>query len=306
MSKRADLDAWRLFFRIADLGSVSAVATELSVEPSSVSRRLSRLEADLGVTLMERRGKTLHLGRVGLEAMRRMRPVVEECDAIAVELAAGASGWSGLIRLVSPIGFAEETLIPLLAKFLKRHPGVRFDFDLQGKPEEHIHLNKSDIGFCYVPVISADLSCRPFLRHQFITCASQAYLDERGVPLHPSELVQHNIVSFATRKRGLSWCLMRGKESFSLNVPPTLRFNSALGVRNAVLSGAGICLYGPRDVYAKHLADGSIVELFPDWTIPEPTVYVVTAAGGPLPERIDGFVSWLAGELDTRLPTNWT
>ena len=124
MSTVSDLDTWRLFFKIVSRGSIAKVSEEIGVEASSISRRINKLEKDLGVELFQRKGKQLVLTSAGSVAYSRMRRIVFDAASLFKDLQVARDNDRDLITIACPIGLSEIIMPIAISKYLEFNPDV--------------------------------------------------------------------------------------------------------------------------------------------------------------------------------------
>ncbi len=190
MRKNDDLAAWRLFFRVAELRSISKTARECAVEPSSVSRRLSALERRLGAQLLTRATRSLHLTDAGERAYVRMRALVEEMDALGSELGEQGRSLSGHLRITAAVPLGERLLTPWVAAFQSEHPAVTAELLLSDRPTDLL-ADRIDLAIRIGPVADERLVARRIGEMPLVMCASPAYLAAHGRPRKPADLAVH-------------------------------------------------------------------------------------------------------------------
>lgn len=267
-----DIEELRTFVEVADAGGVTPAARRLGVSKSMVSRRLVRIESELGVQLLSRTTRGAALTEAGITFRDHAARVCAEIDA-AKETIMPAGELRGRLRVAAPLSFGPTHFAPVLAELAQRHP------------ELHVHACYTDRfvdliaeGFdCGIRVgllSDSNLVARRIgpIRATFV--ASPSYVAKRGSPETPDDFVEHQ-------------ALMQGTESWPVLVDgkvvmfkPHGRFKSDNGVAlvAAALAGVGIAAL-PDDLVADHLASGVLVRVMPRYPIPELGIYVVRPPG---------------------------
>lgn len=287
MRKNDDLTAWRLFFRVVELGSLSKAAAEANIEPSSVSRRISQLEDRVGAQLLNRSARTIRLTRAGEQAYEQIRLLIQELDGVTEDLSAEKKQLSGLIRLSAPVSFGDhDVLIQWLTQFQKHHPHVTVELLLSNA---YLDLREHNIDLSIrVGVLGEQdrLIAKPLGVLHSIMCASPEYIEQYGMPTHPSELAQHRRIIYTGMMSRGKIKLQRGEETALVMTDGQLRINHLNAIHRAALAGAGIHLLAPLWHCTDDLANGRLVRILPEWSLPETSVNLVYLPQRHIPQRV--------------------
>src|SRR3954466_372319 len=191
-----------IFAKVVAAGSLSAAARELGVSTAVVSRRLAALESRLGVRLINRTTRTLHLTDEGAryhDACARLLAEIEEADA---EVSAGRAEPRGPLRVALPAAFGHLHVAPLIPRFAARYPNVQVGLSLSDR-----NVNVIDEGFDLAVRIAdladSSLAARKLAPNRRVVCASPEYLRKHGTPRTPEELAQHNCLT--TTDFSMNW-----------------------------------------------------------------------------------------------------
>lgn len=263
-------DRMREFLAVVRAESISAAARALNLPRATLSRRISALEADLGVRLIHRRTNRLTLTEAGEELRLRAQRIVEDVEET----------WNAVRRLDdTPRGLLRVSVTgpyftKLFTGFLCDFPEVRLEVQ---STTQHVDLLSEgvDVAIRIGPVKDQNLIARRLHTDRLVAVASPEYLKQRTAPASPEELTEHNcIVGFAGEwTPSKSWPLLDGG---SIPVGGRLSANEIELVMHAVLEGIGIALL-PSAVAAPHLESGALVPLLTDTVgteIPISLVYV--------------------------------
>ena len=282
-----------VFAKVVGAGSLSAAARELGLSPALVSRKLSALEARLGVRLINRTTRSLHLTDEGAsyyEACSRLLAEVDEADAA---VAVGRVEPQGLLRVALPASFGHLHVAPRIPDFAARYPKVRLVLSLSDRAVNVIEEG-FDLAVRIAELEDSSLAARKLAPNRRVVCASPAYLARHGTPHVPDDLVHHNVLTTAP-DLAMTWDFKdpRGK-------PGTVRVAGRHGcdnwevLREWALAGLGIALKSTWDVY-RHLQDGSLVELFPGYSFhSDVAIYAVYPHRRHLPAKTRVFIEFLA------------
>lgn len=282
-----------LFRAIVDAGGISAAALALQSSPPAVSRRLSALEARLGVRLAERSSRRFRLTNEGLLLSERGRAILDQLRDVEAEVASRGGAARGRLRVGAPTDLGHRHIAPRLAAFVAQHPG------LEG------HLILSDTGL-EVEADACDLVLRFGLPNdpwviarkvsttKRVLCAAPSYIAKHGRPETPEALANHSCLRFTRRNQWLDRWSFSPSEGTAREVKVGGALSSGDGgvLREWALSGEGISLEAFWDV-AEDLAAGRLVEVLPDYQSAALDLYAVFAAVKPTPPRVRLFVDHL-------------
>jgi len=225
------------FVRIIEKGSLTAAAADLGASLPSVVRGLATLERDLGVTLINRTTRRLHLtdeGRQYLDHCRGILAAVRAADA-----GAGRSEPRGRLAVTASVMFGKRYIADLAGEFVQRYPEVRgellFVDRMVNLVEEGI-----DVGIRIGRLTDSSLVAIPVGLVRRVVCASPSYLRRRGAPQHPRELRSHRCVRFTGLAPRSEWPFRTGARRRSVPVASVLTYNEAESAIDACVAGLGL------------------------------------------------------------------
>ena len=281
-----------IFARVVSTGSLSAAARDLGLSPALVSRRLSGLEARLGVRLINRTTRSLHMtdeGAAYYETWTRVLAEIEEADAA---VSAGRAEPRGILRVALPASFGSQHVAPLVPRFAARYPDVQLALSLS---ERNVNVVEEgfDLAIRIADLADSSLAARKLAPNRRVVCASPAYLQRHGAPRTPEDLTQHNCLT--TTDFTMNWAY-RDPDGTPGSVRVTGRYacDNWSVLREWALAGLGIALKSTWDV-RRHLEDGSLVSLLPGYTFAtDVAIYAVYPHRRHLPAKTRAFIEFLA------------
>lgn len=283
-----------LFLRAVDLGSISAAARSLDISAAVASQRLKRLEAELGVRLLHRTTRRLHPTPEGALLAEKGRALIEELDLLTEGLRRSASEISGTLRVTAPATFGRQHISPLLPKFLAAHPKLRLSIDLTDQVVDLVSAGY-DLAIRFGGLEDSSLVARKLAPNRRVLCASPEYLRLHGAPRTPADLARHDcVVLSGAHGRRDHWRLRdaRGKET-AVHVRGRIESNYNEVVRDAVLAGLGIAVHSIWHV-ADDLRAGRMLQVLPDYDVPDSGIYAVKPQRRQVPPRVRAFEDFLA------------
>ncbi len=285
------LDDARLLVAISRSPSLSAAARSLGRSPAAVSTALQRLEAWAQVRLVHRSTRAMELSVEGHQLLRTCHAMLDALAEGERELQLAREQLAGGIRLATPADITSQYIAPWVGEFVAAHPTVRVSLlvsdALHALPGEGV-----DLALRYGSPDTSGLVATRLCTSQRILVASPAYLARAGVPTHPEDLPDHDVVAWIRRGTPFSrWVLHRGEEQVEVRVRPRLCGDGAL-VRGWALAGEGLALKTRLDV-SRDLKSGRLVRVLPDWTGEAVPVLAVLPGGRLKTARVQALVEFL-------------
>lgn len=267
------LVAYTAFARAYELGSFSAVARELGITQSTVSKHISALEAALGVQLFARTTRQLCPTHEAARLYDSVLALLDAADAIPGSVGSARAEPAGLLRLSMPDSFGRARLMPQVIAFRTAYPKVRLDIRLTdqtvGLIEEGLELavRIGELG-------SSTLVARSLGIVEHFVVATPDYLARHGEPRDPSELVQHDCIVYTGVTRGQRWVFESEQGRQVVDVPSSLGLDSADAIYAAVLGHAGIAKL-PNWIVEAGIASGAVKSLLTEhYPLPMPVNFV--------------------------------
>lgn len=267
-----DLNDMGYFAEVAQRGSFAAAARALGLPTSRLSRRIARLEAQLGVRLLQRTTRKLSLTTVGEMYLRHCAAIRDEAQAAADAVVQASSEPRGVVHLSCPVTLAQSVVGAALPEFMARHPLVQIQMEVSNRVVDVVEEG-IDIALRVRTTLSASGSL--VVKHlglsQALLVASPQQLGRQGAPRSPEELAAMDTVAMSPTDGRYVWKLLgpQGTEFLSVHRPRYVA-DDLLAVKLAVLAGIGVSIL-PDYMCREELADGRLVAALPGWG-PEPGI----------------------------------
>lgn len=286
-----DIEELRTFVEVADTGGVTPAARRLGLSKSIVSRRLARLEADLGVQLLARTTRGAALTEAGIIFRDHAAKICAEID-VAQETILPAGGLRGRLRVAAPLTFGATHFAPVLATLAKQHP------------ELHVHASYSDrmidliadgfdCGIWYGRQSQSSLPARRVGPMSAIYVASPAYIEKHGSPETPEEMITH---------QGLMgvevWPAMDGDKLIEIKMKSRFQADAGIALVPAALAGLGIAGL-PVPAVEEHLASGALVPVMIRYPAPDLAIYVSYPPSQHIPRKVRVLADLLAERFES-------
>jgi len=227
----------RVFGRVAELGSFSAVARELHESHTVVTRQIGNLEAHLGARLFQRTTRRLTLTEDGRDLLGYSRQMLELAENMENSLGQRRDSPQGLVRLGT---FVSEFFVPRIPKLLERYPGLSLELVMQDHSHDLIE-DRLDLAIHQGPITNTALVARALRVSRLIAVAAPSYLERRGEPKRPADLEHHDcILHSGFDSEG--WQFVGPDGPYRVRVSGRLASNNGAAVRLAALNGQGIAM----------------------------------------------------------------
>jgi DNA-binding transcriptional LysR family regulator len=289
----ADLNAVRVFVRVAEAGSFTGAARALAVPKSTVSAKVAGLEAHLGAALLYRTTRRMRLTETGADFFRSAARALSDLEAAESAASADQGALAGRLRVAAPSALGVHVLPPLLRAFLGRHPGIELDLVLDNRFVDLL-AEGVDVAIRSGELRDSGLTSRRLGTTCFALVAAPSYLAKAGTPAHPDEVKGHARISFAAF--GDTWHLSRGKQRCSIPVGAAIRCNDLAGLTALARQGLGIAL-SPSFVASDALARRALVHVLPEWRAHVVPLHIVAPAHRYRHARVRAFVDEISREL---------
>jgi DNA-binding transcriptional LysR family regulator len=280
------------FVTLVEAGSISRSAERLDVAKSVVSRRLSELEARLGVQLFQRTTRKLHLTDSGQSFYERAVRILCDLDEAEQAVAQSHTELSGVLRVALPVSFGLLHMGPAINEFMHAHPRVRFDLDFNDRQVDLVQEG-IDVAIRIARLEDSSLIARPLAPIKSVICASPAYLQAHGTPRTPQELPQHACLIYSNTPDPQQWVFQDADGNvIRVKVPATLKANNGDFLRAASVAGEGI-VWQPVFLAYRNIESGELVPLLTDYHWQDSQAYAVYPQTRHLSQRVRAFVDFL-------------
>jgi len=274
------------FVRVVETGGFSRAAERMGMAKSIVSRRVARLEEQLGARLLTRSAQGASPTDVGQAYFERAANVLAELEAAEEVVAEAVTQIAGPIRLSAPLSFGVQHLSPALAEFAAEHPKVELDISFEDRPVDLVG-GGYDLAVRIGALKDSALIARRIAPVRKVAVASPAYLVRRGRPEHPRDLAGHDILLYANE----TWRFRVGKGWDYAKGQPRLRADNGEMLRAAAVAGLGICIL-PSFIAAPGFEAGTLEPLLRDFPLEESGLYAVMP-GRATTARVRALVDFL-------------
>ena len=285
----------RVFSTVVEAGSFVAAAESLGMSKAAVSRYVSELEQRLGVRLIHRTTRKLSLTPEGEVFLARCQDILSSIDASEAEISTRSVTVSGLLKVSVPVSFGIRHMAPLWHEFLDKYPQVSLDVQLADRVIDLVDEGL-DLAVRIARLPDSSLISRQIASTRLVLCAAPNYLERKGIPKHPSELVEHDVVSYSLLATGDQWHFEGPEGPISVKVRPRMWSNNGDSCIAACVQGAGIQLQ-PTFLIEQELRRGALIEILPQFRAANLGIYVVYPTRKFVLPKVRALVEFLDARL---------
>ena len=287
----------QLFVRVAQTGSFAAVANQMGVARSVVTRQISALETQLGTKLMTRSTRSLTLTTAGAAYLEKCRVILNMVDAAESSLAKENAEPRGRVRLGLPLSFGLQRLMPALLTFAKSHPQIELVMDFSDRRSKLIEEG-IDLSIRITNRLQPTDIVRQLGTSRLMTVASPRYIAEHGQPKKPQDLVHHPALIYAPDYQSDTWVYQsKDGQSHRVNVAPRLVANNGEALMQATAEGLGLTRQ-PDFIAQPYLDAGQVVEVLKRYASEPLGIYAVLPSNRYIPHRVSVLSEHMAASLN--------
>jgi DNA-binding transcriptional LysR family regulator len=289
------------FAKIVEHGSLSAAGAALGIGKSVLSQHLSKLEAELGVRLIQRSTRRLQVTEIGQRYYERCRAVVAEFENAkrVIEDARGVP--RGRVRVSCPINFSQYVLAGAIAGFMADHPDIEVTLDSSNRDIDVLADGYDLVFRVGTDMKSSNLIVRSVAVTRHWLLASPGLIERCGAPRDPDDLKTLPSVGgiFPVEDGARHRWRLEGPRGQRRTVAyrPRLVSEDLLALKEAVLAGCGVADLPPT-IFEREIADGRLVRLLPKWQLPEVSIYAIYPSRRGLPLAVRMLVDHLMAHLN--------
>ncbi len=293
-----DLNDLYYFAVVVDHGGFAAAERALGIPKSRLSRRISQLEGELGVRLLQRSTRRFAVTDVGQSVYRHAQSMLAEASAAREVVDRLSAEPRGVVKVSVPVGIAQQLMPKLLPEFLARYPEVRVQMHVSNRRVDLINEG-FDIAIRVRTKFDDDgsLIMRSFGQIQELLVASPRYLDKAGRPAAPEDLVSHTSMTMGEDDGRHRWELQgRDGEVRRIDLKPRVSGFDFPMLMDLAKQGLGITML-PETMCADAVRSGALEVVLPDWRLPQGVAHAVFASRRGMLPAVRVFIDFLAERL---------
>jgi DNA-binding transcriptional LysR family regulator len=287
-----------VFMKVAETRNLTAAAHELGFTPSAVSRRISRLEENLGVKLLVRTTRHVGLTEAGQAFYEKSAHGLNKLDEAVAHVSQMSRELHGTLRITTPPCFGRLHVTPAASEFLALHPQLTIEV-LLGYPNDRVVDSADEVVICSADFGTSHLAFEDIVPMKHVVCAAPDYIARHGVPATPEDLLRHNCLILMRPFPRDEWLFARPDGARSVRVSGGFRADSTEALCVAAMRGLGVARI-PDYAISRELADGSLIAIFSDFigadnrdTGPILTMKAYYLRGPYVAPKIPAFIAFL-------------
>lgn len=292
------------FVSLATCGSLSGAARELGISTAAVSKRLSQMEARLGVPLVNRTTRRMSLTPDGDVLFEHARRIMGEIAGLDELLGASKGQPKGQLRVNATLGFGRLHVAPAISQYVLRYPEVDVQLQLSVKPPP-LTDDAFDVCIRFGKPAGARVIAKKLASNRRLMCASPKYLAARGEPAIPADLAHHNCICIRQGDEAYgTWRLHRDRDDGPgdiVKVGGNLATNDGEIAVNWALDGHGILMRAEWDI-ARYLDSGRLVQVLPQYRTPDADIYAIYPQHQHQSARVRTLVAFLSQAFEGIVP----
>ncbi|KQT52488.1 MULTISPECIES: LysR family transcriptional regulator [unclassified Aureimonas] len=292
------LTALKVFRAAARSGSFAEASRKLGLSAGAISKNISELEAHLRVRLFNRTTRRRSLTEAGSAYLGQIEQALDALDRADETIRLLSDRPAGTLRVAAPLSLSLVCFSRIVPRFLSAYPDVSLLLDLDDRKVDLVEggydmaIRGSD------RLEDSSLMARALTDLPHVVCAAPAYLAKREAPSSPEDLPRHDCLRYTLSDRANEWVFTREGETRRIAVTGRFQTTSSLAIREALLEGLGVGLL-PLPYVAADLAEGRLVRLLGDWTLPTATVYAIYPSRHHVSPKLRAFIEIITDDLKT-------
>ncbi|KZM41621.1 LysR family transcriptional regulator [Marinomonas sp. SBI22] len=292
------LDGMVIFVEVVNSGSFTQAAQNSGHSTSYISKEIHKLESRLGLRLMHRTTRSLSLTPEGEAYYRQCSLIINQAEEAESALSGQQLEPKGDLRISCPTSFGLSQMPEIFADFLDRYPLVNLDVDLNNRKVDMITEGYDILVRGAHQLDDSSLISRKIYSSHAVTIASPDYLKKYGTPAHPSELVNHQTISYSYVKQPNLWSFETDKEKpIQVQVKSRLMTNNSELELDLCLAGKGITRM-PKFNLGDEIETGKLVQLFEDYDRFKIDVYLIYPSRKHLSSKVRCFIDFVSEALN--------
>ncbi|PHV11562.1 LysR family transcriptional regulator [Chitinimonas sp. BJB300] len=288
----------KIFSRVAQLGSFSRAAAHLKIDKSAVSRAIAKLEQQLGMRLLYRNTRKLHLTDAGAMVWFEAQKIDESLDMLENYAETYTGEVMGVLRVSCSSGFGRVALLPVIDAFLRSHPKVELELEFEDRFIDLVAEN-IDVALRHSHFLpDSSLIARPLRENPRILAAAPTYLAQASALASPADLITHTCLAYGKAAvRMDKWAFDIDSQQIEVQIQPHITLNDTEALVRLAVRGIGVVLLD-RFLLESEIACGSLVEVLPQYR-PTPgfPIYAVYPARKWLPRKTAAFIEFIDEHL---------
>jgi DNA-binding transcriptional LysR family regulator len=297
-----DLEDLRTFVEVVDSGGINTAAQRLGIAKSVVSRRITRIESDLGTQLIHRTPRGARPTDAAREFAERGRHILSDVADARRAVAEHVGGITGSIRIALPFSFGIRRMGPILTSLHAAYPHLTIDVNYSDTAVDLLAGSFDAAVQCGSGLKQSMLVARKVASVSMILVASPEYLRKRGTPTAPSDLSEHECLIYSGPPHHQTWHFGGVKGSFTIAPQGHFHFDNGEGLLQAAEAGLGIAAL-PDFIVSDGLSSGRLASLLEDYPLEGGCLVIVRPPASIVPPKVRTLTNLMIGRLGSSSAT---
>ena len=281
----------RVFIAITEQNSLGRAADKLNISSSSASKQISSLEDYLGVRLLNRTTRRISLTDIGEAYLEKAINILDAFEEGEVLVNASQNNPRGLLKIASPQAFGTRHISPHLPNFMNKYPELRVELITY---EGNIDIIKEsiDVAIKFTELEDSTLIRKKIAPGNRTIVASPSYLEKRGYPKKPEDLLKHRLITYRGRSVYNDWHFQISKKLYTMKMNGDLSMTNGEHILRAAINGGGIAMLSGY-ITGRQIRDGRLISLLDKFVIEQDPIYAVYPSKKYLSPKIKSFIDYL-------------
>ncbi len=294
-----DINDMLVFLAVVEAGSSTLAADRTGIPKANISRKIARLEAQLGVRLLERTTRTQHLTEAGKRYLTHCSRIQEDISLAEAAVSEVVNSFQGRLRIGTSVSIGQQILQPELARFLHQYPELELQLNLVNRRVDLIEEG-FDLLIRVGKLDDSRLVARRLGTAQRKLFASPAYFNSRPVPRTIEELCSCDMLVMDSIHGDHSVELINGRKRKQLLLQPRLLADDFAIIKQGVLDGLGIAIF-PAYMCTREIAEGLLIPVLPDWGIEPVDIFALYPQHRVKIPKVKAFLDFVVELFNKRL-----
>jgi DNA-binding transcriptional LysR family regulator len=290
--------AMTAFVEVAQSGGFAAAARRLDMSTTAVSRHVAELERMLGVTLLRRTTRHVSPTEAGARYLPRAAAILQEIERLNAEISAIDSMPRGKLKITAPPSVGNDWIAPLAVDFVEAYPEIELEIEFTERLVDLV-AEGFDAAIRSGPLAGSSMIAHRIVEMRYLLCASPAYLERRGAPARPEDIVDHDCIHWRGEAGGGVWRFTIDGARVSVPIRGRLLINNFAVERDAAVRGLGLAIL-PLLNLRDDIEAGRLVPVLPDCEVSPGVLSLVRPATPFEPPKLRAFIDFITKALRER------
>jgi len=291
-----ELTQIKSFVALVESRSISKAAERMDIAVSAVSRRLKELESGLGVQLVQRTTRRMHITEAGEKFYRRCGRLLDDLEEAKREANNTATALSGTLKIATPLSFGVAHLSPAVAAFMHLHPQIKIELDMSDRRIDLVEEGL-DLAIRIGALEDSSLMARKLASVRHVVCASPDFLNRHGIPSTPQDLSALPALCYGNLSQPDTWHYHdKDSKPSQVKVPMRMRANNGDALVEAAIAGLGV-LCEPSFIVHGSVERGVLKPLLTDYQWNPMGIFAVYPQTKHMPTRVRAFIDFLVSSF---------